>query len=115
MKFPMTSPFRFHPLIAVAALAISSGLFTASATDVLAGAPSYRLVTTNSVSGTSKVVIRDTLWTCSGGICVTNAVTSRPEIVCSAAAKKIGKLSAFTANGTAFSDEQLVKCNAKAK
>jgi hypothetical protein len=111
----MKPSFRFHPLFAVAALAISGGLFTASATNVLAGAPNYRLVAANAVEGTSKIVIRDTLWNCSGGICVTNAVTSRPEIVCSAAARKIGKLSAFTANGAAFSDEQLAKCNAKAK
>jgi hypothetical protein len=106
---------RFHPLIAVAAVAISGALFTVSATNTFAGTPAYRLVAASAAEGTSKVIIRDTLWTCSGAICIASTATSRPEILCASAAKKIGKLSAFTANGTAFSDEQLAKCNAKAK
>ncbi len=111
----MFRSLRFHPLIAVAAFAISGSLFTATAIDAFAGAPSFRLITAQPVAGNRNVVIRDTIWACTGGTCVANSVTSRAELVCSAAAKKIGKLSAFTANGVAFDDAQLTKCNAKAK
>jgi hypothetical protein len=39
----------------------------------------------------------------------------RPAIVCAAAAREIGKISAFSANGTEFTAEELAKCNEKAR
>lgn len=102
-------------LIALAALATSATLFAGSATEAFAGTPGYRLVPATAFSAANTVVARDVLWKCAGEACVATKATSRPEIVCASAAREIGKISAFSANGKDFSAEQLAKCNEKAR
>lgn len=93
-----------------AAVAVSSmGL---AATPALADG--YRLIPATAFKAADKVVVRDVLWKCEGAACVASKATSRPEVVCATAARKIGKLTAFSANGQDFTAEQLEKCNAKA-
>jgi hypothetical protein len=106
---------KFRPLAAIAAALMTATLFVGSTTPVFAGQPSYRLVPATAFSAADTVVVRDVLWKCAGSACVATKATSRPEIVCATAARKIGKLSAFVANGDEFTAEQLEKCNAKAK
>ncbi len=102
-------------LIALAALATSATLFAGAATPAFANSPAYRLVPQAAFSGASSVVARDVLWKCAGDACVATKATSRPEVVCAAAAREIGKIAAFSANGQEFSAEQLAKCNEKAR
>ncbi len=103
-----------RPLFALASLAMTSFLITGTATNAFAQTSAYSL-TTESSAAPSKLIIRDTLWRCAGGTCTTAAITTRPELACSAAARKIGKITAFNAAGTAFDEAQLAKCNGKAK
>lgn len=102
-------------LIALAALATSATLFTATATDAFANGPAYRLVPATAFAAADTVVARDVLWKCAGQACVATKASSRPEIVCAAAAREIGKISAFSANGKDFTPEQIAKCNEKAR
>ena len=102
-------------LIALAAFATSATLFVGAGTPAFAGTPAYRLVPATAFAAADKIVARDVLWSCAGNACVANITTSRPEIVCAVAAKKIGQLSAFSANGRDFSVEELAKCNTRAK
>jgi hypothetical protein len=102
-------------VIALAALATSSLLFAASATPAFAGAPAYRLAPVAAMSAANTVVVRDVLWKCGDAGCTAASATSRPAIVCATAARKIGKIASFTANGKDFSAEELAECNKKAK
>jgi hypothetical protein len=102
-------------LIALAALATSATLFLGSGTEAFAASPAYRLVPATAFAAADTIIVRDTLWKCVGTSCVASQAASRPAIVCATAARKIGKLSAFAANGQEFTSEELAKCNAKAK
>ena len=102
-------------LIALAALATSATLFAGTATEALAGTPGYRLVPEAAFSAANTVVARDVLWKCAGQACVATKASSRPEIVCASAARELGKVTAFSANGQEFTAEQLAKCNEKAR
>ena len=101
-------------LTALVAVATSATLFAGTATNAFASTPGYRLVPEASVSGNS-VVAREVLWKRSGDAWIATKATSRAEIVCSSAARELGKLAAFSANGTDFTAEQLAKCNEKAR
>lgn len=102
-------------LIALAALATSATLFAGTATNAIANTPGYRLVPEAAFSAANTVVARDVLWKCAGQACVATKASSRPEIVCASAAREIGKISAFSANGKDFTADQLAKCNEKAR
>lgn len=102
-------------VIAVASIATSAILMTAAATPAFAGAPAYRLAPVAALSAADTVVVRDVLWKCNDAGCTATSATSRPAIVCSTAARKIGKVASFTANGKDFTAEELADCNKKAK
>ena len=55
------------------------------------------------------------MWKCDGGACTAAKATSRDAIVCEQVVKRVGALTTFSANGTAFDDATLAKCNARAK
>jgi hypothetical protein len=62
-----------------------------------------------------RVVIRDTLWSCTETACRVSAIKSSPAATCATAAKQLGPIATFEAKGKALSADQLAKCNAKAK
>jgi hypothetical protein len=105
---------KFSPLAALSAVLISAASIAVPTSPAFANATGYHLVPEASALADT-VVVRDVLWKCAGGACTAKPATSRPEIVCASVARKIGRISAFTANGTAFGADQLEKCNAKAK
>jgi hypothetical protein len=90
-------------------------LITATATPAFASAPMYKLVPATAVASAKSVVVGETLWRCTTDGCVAREGTSRPAIVCAQAARKVGKIESFTANGTAFNADELAKCNEKAR
>lgn len=101
---------------AIASFATATMLIGGAATPALASTgPAYRLVPVAAVTTTKPVIVNETLWRCTTDGCVASQSTSRPSIVCAQAARKVGKLESFTANGTAFSADELAKCNQKAK
>ncbi len=61
------------------------------------------------------MMTRSTPWKCAGDRCVTTRTEGSPLTMCQLAAKELGTLTAFTANGEAFAAEQLAKCNTRAK
>jgi hypothetical protein len=63
----------------------------------------------------AKFALRDTLWQCGAEGCVAAKSDSRPAIVCSVLARKVGTLRSFSFKGRALSAEELGKCNARAK
>lgn len=77
--------------------------------------PGFYSVTTVNPVATAKPVVRDMLFNCAGGTCTAGEGTSRPAIVCAAAAREFGRIAAFRAGDTDFDAEALAKCNAKAK
>jgi hypothetical protein len=103
-------------LIAITAFVTSSILLVGAATPAFAqSAPAYRLAPVAALAASDTVVVRDVLWRCTEAGCSARAATSRPAIVCATAARKIGALSAFSANGRDFSAEELAECNKRAK
>ncbi len=103
-------------LIAVASLGISMTLIGTTAHSAFAApAAAYRLVPATALPTPKTVLVSDTLWHCNIDSCTANQSTSRPTIICAQAARKVGKIESFFANGTAFDSNQLAKCNAKAK
>jgi hypothetical protein len=102
-------------LAALASFSTAFLLISATTTPAFAAAPMYKLIPVTVVATTKSVVVGETLWRCGPTGCVAGASGSRPAVVCAQAARKVGKIESFTANGTAFSADELAKCNAKAK
>ncbi|MEK6637735.1 MAG: hypothetical protein AABY88_06585 [Pseudomonadota bacterium] len=87
----------------------------ATSTPASAAAPTYKLVPATAVTSVKSVIVGETLWRCGPTGCVAGESSSRPAVVCAQAARKVGRIESFAANGTAFSTEELAKCNEKAK
>jgi hypothetical protein len=96
---------------ALAAAALTIGVSVPAA----AQTTGYRAVPVTPAKAGARIVVGETLWVCGTDACTAAKSTSRPAIVCEQAAKKVGKLTSFTAGETAFDDAALTKCNAKAK
>ena len=62
----------------------------------------------------TKIVLRDTVWSCGDAGCVAAKSSSRPAIVCEVLAKEVGVLRSFSVAGQPIGAEQLEKCNARA-
>ncbi|KQS05122.1 hypothetical protein ASG11_02720 [Sphingomonas sp. Leaf357] len=55
------------------------------------------------------------MWKCADGVCTAPASTTRAPIVCEQVVKRYGALTSFAADGKAFDEAALAKCNARAK
>ena len=102
-------------LAALASFSTAFLLITATTVPAFAAAPMYKLVPATAVTSVKSVVVGETLWRCGPTGCVAGESGSRPAVVCAQAARKVGKIESFTANGAAFSADELAKCNEKAK
>ncbi len=63
----------------------------------------------------ARVIADDLLWRCGDGGCVASTNHSRPAIVCARLVREVGALSSFTAQGRAFTADQLQNCNSRAR
>jgi hypothetical protein len=71
---------------------------------------------TNARPPQARFVARDSIWRCTESVCVsTNRTSTRPAVVCAALARQVGALKSFSADGRAFSAEELQGCNARAR
>jgi hypothetical protein len=102
-------------LAALASFSTAFLLISATTTPAFAAAPMYKLVPTTAITAAKSVIVGETLWRCGPTGCVTGESNSRPAVVCAQAARKVGKIESFTANGAAFTADELAKCNEKAK
>ena len=102
-------------LATLASLSTAFLLIGAATSPAMASAPMYKLVPAIAVTAAKSVVVGETLWRCGPNGCVAGQSNSRPAVVCAQAARKVGRIESFTANGTAFSVDELAKCNEKAK
>lgn len=104
-------------LSAIASLSAAFLLITAAGTPAFAGTegPAYRLVPATAITSAKSVIVNETLWRCGTNGCVAAQAGSRPGIICAQAARRVGKIESFTANGTPFSADELAKCNEKAR
>ena len=94
---------RIAPLIAAAALVAAP----AAATTYTAK-PAVQPEST-------RIIARDISWSCGPATCLGRTEESRPAILCEGLAKRAGRLESFAANGRAFGQAELAKCNASAK
>lgn len=62
----------------------------------------------------ARIIVKDLLWKCGDAGCSAAKSNSRPAVVCSALAKKVGALRSFSVAGVTISSEELEKCNARA-
>lgn len=98
---------RFASVL-VAAIALSAAPALAQSTSGYAATPM-------AAPERASFITRSVLWHCTDSVCTAPKTGSRPEIMCELAVKEVGKLSAFTVDGTALDDDKLAKCNARAK
>jgi hypothetical protein len=63
----------------------------------------------------ARMAVRDLVWKCGPGACVSSQGTSRPATECAALARKVGELKSFTVAGQPLAPEELEKCNARAR
>jgi hypothetical protein len=94
-------------------LSVVSAAVLSTAAPALAST-GYQLTPETGFEKSEKIIVRETLWKCAGDSCTASEAASRPEIVCATAARKIGRISAFTAKGVAFDAAALNKCNTRA-
>jgi hypothetical protein len=101
---------RLVSFAAVAAAAAFVSPSVAQARDA-----SYYTATPAAAPTEASYVTRNTLWSCSNGVCTADKAADRADFVCQRIAKSVGKLDSFTAGGAALDAGALAKCNAKAK
>ena len=63
----------------------------------------------------ARIIASDISWACGVDACLASTEESRPAVLCQGLAKRAGRLTSFVANGRAFGDVELAKCNASAK
>jgi uncharacterized low-complexity protein len=102
-----------YRLASLAAAAAASVLLISAAS--AQPARGYYAATPSAASAKTSFITRNTIWKCTDGICTANQANSQPAVMCGLAVQRIGALSAFSANGVAFDQAALAKCNARAK
>ncbi|GAA4766522.1 hypothetical protein GCM10023219_09830 [Stakelama sediminis] len=90
-------------------------LLTAAATPALAAGGSYYRATPAGQPKDAQFITRTTIWSCADGACTAPESGSSDQVMCRLAARKIGTLNAFEADGKPFDDKQLKSCNAHAR
>ena len=99
-----------------AALTTSALLFLATTTPAHPqGNKGYKHVTPKAPASKEALVSSEVIWKRAGAGYVAPKANSRAAIVCAQAAKKLGKVASFTADGQSFDEAALAKCNEKAK
>jgi hypothetical protein len=89
-------------------------LASAGASAAGAAEPLYRAVLEH--PATSNVIVKDVRWSCAGAACSAPRTATAPDVnVCSAVARKLGRLAGFEAAGRNFDKAELGRCNAAAR
>ncbi|HWK36542.1 CC_3452 family protein [Sphingomonas sp.] len=102
-------------IVSTAAAAAASLMLFAAVPATAQGNAYYSATAASGQLKKASLVTRNTIWKCSDTVCTAGKAPDRDTTVCAMVAQRIGQLSAFTANGTAFTGEALEKCNGSAK
>ena len=94
---------------------IAAATLTLSGTAPAMAQSGYYRATPKTEVAKASFITRSALWKCADGVCTAGKVAERDAVLCEVVARKVGGLSAFTVGGTAYGEESLAKCNAKAK
>ena len=89
--------------------------FAASLFATAANAQGFYSATPTTAPSKASMITGGMMWKCGGGVCTAAKGTSRDAIVCEQVVKRVGALTTFSANGVAFDEAALAKCNARAK
>jgi hypothetical protein len=65
--------------------------------------------------GAERIVVRDLVWKCGAGACVSGRSNSRAPVDCAALVRQVGALKSFVVEGQALPPSDLEKCNARAR
>ena len=95
---------RFLPLL----------VLTSFASPALAQAPYYS-ADPAAAPAQQRLVVRDSIWRCDGGQCVSPRSPRRHVLVCAGLARSVGQLRRFAVEGREFDSEALAACNANAR
>ena len=93
---------------------IAWALPTALAAVPASAEPHYRAVAA-APPPAERLIVRDLMWRCGGGECITGKSNSRAAIDCAALVRKVGPLSSFSVKGEEMAPRELEKCNARAR
>jgi hypothetical protein len=75
-----------------------------------AGEPLYRASLEKPAA--TRTIVKDIAWSCTGADCVAPRTASAPDgNVCTAVARKLGRLVSFQSGDRAFAAAELEKCN----
>lgn len=101
-------------LSTAAALATSAALLTAAGT-ARAQTPAYYVAVPAAEATKANTITRSTPWTLRGGAYLANRAPERPLVLCQLLARDVGALKSFSVGGAALEQQDLDKCNSKAK
>ncbi len=94
---------RIAPMLAIAAL-----IAAPAAASTYTAKPAVQ-------PATARIIARDISWNCTAAACLGSTRESRPAILCEGLAKRAGRLESFVADGRAFGQAELAKCNTSAR
>lgn len=95
----------------LAALASALPLFAAPAA---AAGVSYRAEPATAPAA-ERLVVRDLVWKCGAGVCLSAKSNSRAAVDCAALVRQIGPVRSFSIDGRPLASGELEKCNARAR
>ena len=102
-------------MIRLSALAALLSAFVAGPAAAQPSQPAQYRAELVSPASADRLIVRDVVWRCGGGICVAPTGNSRPAVLCAALARQAGALRSFAVEGQPLSGEELEKCNARAR
>lgn len=62
-----------------------------------------------------RILTRGAAWLCGDTGCVTQSDASRPLVLCQLLAKEAGQVATFSVDGRTLDEDDLAKCNTKAR
>lgn len=98
-----------------AALAVSALAVLGAVPAVARPATGYYTATPKAAFDKPTLVTRSTLWRCADGLCIAGKGAERDSVLCELVVQKVGALTSFTVGGAALAEDDLAKCNARAR
>ena len=95
--------------------ACAAAVIALASTAPAAAQSAWYSATPKAAPAKASVITRSTMWKCVDGTCTAPRGGERDAVLCELVVQRVGALATFSAGGTAFGDDALAKCNARAK
>lgn len=102
----------FLAALAVVYTTLSFGVVTATPAQARDNGPFYRVQLSQAVDSTREV-IGGVYWRCEGTTCVAERGKSRPVVMCTRLARKVGPVADFQSGERKLDADKLARCNAE--